>query len=204
MIKSAFVTGVLGFVVTAQLSSQPQSVGRFVGDVVTRWDTTSNKMTLVKDFTYVDPAGVTWDAPEGWQIDGASIPRIAWTVVGDPYSGPYRFASVIHDVACDRKTKPWKDVHRAFYMAMLAGRVSQVQAKIMYAAVYHFGPRWAERVGRVTTPPEPYKLTQADFKQLSKAIAMSHVNNEPSALPSRPGMSLEQIEDFDPRKNQAR
>jgi len=53
---------------------------------------------------------------------------------------------VIHDVACDQQTRPWESAHEAFYWAMRASRVDAIQAKIMYAVVYHFGPRWPRRV----------------------------------------------------------
>ena len=34
-------------------------------------------------------------------MDGASIPRALWTLVGSPYRGDYRRASIVHDQACD-------------------------------------------------------------------------------------------------------
>lgn len=118
--------------------------GTFVGDVVTRWvdGDDGRKMQLEEDFKYIDPAKVEWDAPKGWLVDGASIPQFAWSFIGGPYEGLYRKASVIHDVACDQKKRPWQEVHRAFYNAMLAGGVSEIKAKIMYGAVYLGGPRW--------------------------------------------------------------
>jgi Protein of unknown function (DUF1353) len=55
----------------------------------------------------------------------------------------YRNASVVHDVACDTRDHPWQDVHRMFYEACRAGGVGEQKAKLVYAAVYHFGPKWA-------------------------------------------------------------
>ncbi len=60
-------------------------------------------MKLLYNFTYEDPNGLLWNAPGGSIVDGASIPRIAWKVVGTPFYGKYRDASVIHDVACEDK-----------------------------------------------------------------------------------------------------
>jgi hypothetical protein len=117
-------------------------------------------MTLVQDFAYVDPSGLRWDAPAGAVVDGASIPRMAWSVIGGP-EGLCRKASVIHDVACDRRRQPWEKVHEAFYTAMLAAGVPAVTAKVMYAAVYHFCPRWPLRLGGLLggraagKPPHP-------------------------------------------------
>jgi hypothetical protein len=133
-----------------------QSFGSFIGDVVAKWNDDGRTMTLVEPFAYLDPAGVRWDAPKGATVDGASIPRFAWSIIGGPFEGKYRTASVIHDVACVEKKRPWETVHLAFYTAMRASGVSAIKAKIMYAAVYHFGPRWPlrERIRRTTSITE--------------------------------------------------
>ena len=119
-----------------------QSFGSFIGDVVSKWNSDGRTMTLVEPFAYLDPSGVRWDAPKGATVDGASIPQFAWSIIGGPFEGKYRASSVIHDVACVEKKRPWEAVHHTFYTGMLASGVSTVKAKVMYAAVYHFGPRW--------------------------------------------------------------
>ena len=48
-------------------------------------------------------------------------------------------------MACNKRDRSWQSVHEAFYNAMLASGVEKNKAKIMYAAVYHFGPRWPRR-----------------------------------------------------------
>jgi hypothetical protein len=118
------------------------SVGHFVGVVRTQWNDDGRNMTLLEDFSYIDPDGLEWKAPSGLVTDGASIPQLAWSVVGGPFEGPYRLAAVIHDAACDRKDRSWESTHEMFYRAMLSAHVDEPTAKIMYAAVYHFGPRW--------------------------------------------------------------
>jgi hypothetical protein len=90
----------------------------------------------------VDPKGKKWDAPKGVTVNGASIPQAFWSIIGGPWDGKYREASVIHDYYCDTRSEPWQDVHRTFYTAMRANGVEEVRAKMMYAAVYRFGPRW--------------------------------------------------------------
>jgi len=106
--------------------------------------TDSRRLKLLEDFAYVDPRGRTWFAPKGWDVDGASIPRDFWGVVGGPLEGEYRDASIIHDVACDRRTERWEDVHLAFYEACRCRHLPENKAKLLYAAVYHFGPHWRE------------------------------------------------------------
>jgi hypothetical protein len=122
----------------------------FEGDVRTLWlvedavgdDEADRRMQVLEDFAFVDPNGVRWLAPAGSKIDGASIPRMLWSVAGDPYIGRYRRASVLHDVACDERTRPSKVVHRMFYDAMIADGASEAQAVEFYTAVRLFGPHW--------------------------------------------------------------
>jgi len=122
----------------------------FIGEVRTLWlvegavgdDAPDRRMQLIDDFAFVDPNGVQWLAPAGHVIDGASIPRMLWSIAGDPFIGTYRRASVLHDAACDARTQPSKVVHRMFYDAMIADGTSQTQAIEFYTAVRLFGPHW--------------------------------------------------------------
>jgi hypothetical protein len=100
------------------------------------------KARLLSELTFVHDNWDPWPVPPGTEVDGASIPRPFWTLIGGPFEGRYRNASIVHDHYCDSKARPWRDVHRMFHEAMLAGGVSNAKAKIMYYAVYRFGPRW--------------------------------------------------------------
>ena len=75
--------------------------GRFEGEVVAVWDSSGRNMTLREDFAYIDSMERRWLAPTGTVVDGASIPRLFWTVIGSPFAGKYRNASVVHDIECD-------------------------------------------------------------------------------------------------------
>lgn len=116
--------------------------GKYNGSVKTEWLKDGRGMRLLEAFTYVDPKGVEWTAPTGSVVDGASIPQSAWSVVGGPYEGKYRDASVIHDVACSEKLRSWESVHWAFYCAMRASGVDSALAKFFYWAVYNWVPYW--------------------------------------------------------------
>ncbi|NDC53526.1 MAG: DUF1353 domain-containing protein [Planctomycetia bacterium] len=131
--------------------------GSFDGRVVARWHDDGRDMTLVEPFAYVDAAAVRWIAPAGAVVNGASIPRPFWSLIGGPFEGRFRNASVVHDVACVERTRAWRQVHRMFYEACRCGGVGAVEAKTMYYAVYHFGPRWRLEGGmlRDETPPQP-------------------------------------------------
>ena len=126
--------------------------GSFPHRPETLWLDDGRDMQLLKDFEFIDSKRRIWPAAQGARIDGASIPRVFWTIVGGPYEGQYRNASIVHDVACEEKRDPWQDVHRMFYDGCLAGGVHWFKSLLMYAAVYHFGPRWTP-TGHTIDPP---------------------------------------------------
>ncbi|WP_254509071.1 DUF1353 domain-containing protein [Anatilimnocola floriformis] len=123
-------------------ATAPASFGRFEGAVVASWDDDGRNMTLRESFGYVDAQNRFWQAPAGSVVNGASIPYGFWSIIGGPFEGQYRNASVVHDVGCHEMTATWQDVHRMFYEACRCGGVEESRAKMLYYAVYHFGPRW--------------------------------------------------------------
>lgn len=131
--------------------------GRFEGRVVAEWLDDGRDMRLVESFAYVDAADTHWLAPADAVVNGASIPRAFWSVIGGPFAGRFRNASVVHDVACVEKAQGWREVHRMFYEACRCADAPLIKSKIMYYAVYHFGPRWqpAGLGFRDETPPQP-------------------------------------------------
>ena len=116
--------------------------GYYSGQVEARWENDGRHMTLLSELRYIDPNGVVWIAPAGSVVDGASIPRVLWSLMGGPFDGKYRNASVLHDVAYDQKTRPWTEADRMFYNAMRCSGVSPTEAKTMYYALYRHGRHW--------------------------------------------------------------
>ena len=102
----------------------------------------TSSMTLLSELRYTDPDGVVWIAPEGSVVDGASIPRVLWSLMGGPFDGKYRNASVLHDVSYDQQMRPWKQCDRMFYDAMRCSGVGETEAKTMYYALYRHGRHW--------------------------------------------------------------
>ena len=140
-----------------------EEFGEFKGQVRTEWvqepGNPNRKMKLLESFEYVDPNSTSWLVPKNTVVDGASIPRFFWRVIGSPFVGNYREASVVHDYYCEIENRPWKKVHQMFYFACLAGGVSEVKAKIMYAAVYVGGPRWETRT--ITVQPQSNRTSRS-------------------------------------------
>ena len=105
--------------------------GCFVGNVETRWidsDQDQQRVTdggmkreshrvevLLSPFCFHDHiTGISWKAPAGTYVDGASIPRLFWRII-NPMIGPYRLASVVHDWACQARPYNSEAVHSMFY-----------------------------------------------------------------------------------------
>lgn len=112
--------------------------GFFSEDPKTVWltnpDGADRNMQLLEDFSYTDPKGRVWFAPQGSSINGASIPRPLWSTVGSPYTDDYRRASIVHDVACDTGI-PRKEADVMFFHACRAGGCNAAQARVLYAGV---------------------------------------------------------------------
>src|SRR6266446_3380743 len=95
-------------------------------------------MRLTKAFSFEDPSHKIWLAPKNAVIDGASIPRALWTLVGSPYTGDYRRASIVHDKACDdavNNSTARRAADRMFYHACRAGGCSIEDATLLYVGV---------------------------------------------------------------------
>ncbi len=114
------------------------SNGRFSGNPKSEWITEAGedrRMRLLEEFWYEDAQGNRWSAPVGSLIDGASIPAPLWSVVGSPYTGEYRRASIVHDIACEDPNIPREQADKMFYFACLAGGCPVLQAQLLYAGV---------------------------------------------------------------------
>jgi hypothetical protein len=103
------------------------------------------------EFDFIDPlvpdakkTDKDWPVPVDTTTDGASIPRILWTIIGSPFTGKYVEAAVIHDYYCSKRTEHWRAVHRVFYKAMCVSGVALGEARLLYAGVRFGGRRWSE------------------------------------------------------------
>ena len=108
-------------------------------------------MVLLANFWYDDPAGQRWPAPKGSVVNGASIPAALWSAVGSPYTGAYRRASVVHDVACDAAAQgpdpaeARRAADQMFYHACRAGGCSAFEAERLFIGV-RIGA-WLPKIG---------------------------------------------------------
>jgi hypothetical protein len=136
-------------------------LGRYTGRLILEVLPDGRRMRLVEPFGFMDADGLHWPVPLQTIVDGASIPKPLWSLIGGPFEGKYRDASVVHDYYCDVRSADWRAVHQVFYRAMLVSGVSQQFAKLLYAAVYFAGPKWGETVVqnvRLGSPAVPTKV----------------------------------------------
>jgi hypothetical protein len=145
ILVAAFLTGCAGDKTPAWVRGalkQQNKWGHYSGYVEARWENDGRNMTLLSELRYTDPDGVVWIAPAGSVVDGASIPRSLWSLMGGPFEGRYRNASVLHDVSYDQHTKPWPLCDQMFYNAMRCSGVGAVEAGTMYYGLRKFGRHW--------------------------------------------------------------
>src|SRR6266516_4234625 len=173
-----------------QPASDGPKWGYYTGNPVTRWNPDGLTMTLLSELRYTDPHGIVWVAPAGSTVNGASIPRSLWSLMGGPFEGKYRDASVLHDVSYEQHKRPWQDCDRMFYNAMRCSGVSAVEAKTMFYALYRFGRHWKFPIKR----GKPVKVGGTMVaRAIPRAILVNEVNDARDWI-RRADPSLDQIE----------
>ena len=115
------------------------------------------KRLLNDSLVFVDSKGVEWVAPKGTWTDGASVPRAVLWVTDGRFSEEFLKAAVVHDAYSQEEnetrcpdqyqSRPWRQVHRMFYEAMLADGTPKKRAILMYTVVRLFGPKWNADLG---------------------------------------------------------
>lgn len=113
----------------------------FSDEPETRWLTNAEKpdrnVELLKPFTYWDREGTAWTAKAESEVDGASIPKPLWALVGSPFTGDYRRASIVHDVYCidGQPHSDRRKADRMYYFACRKGGCGFVEALVHYIGV---------------------------------------------------------------------
>jgi hypothetical protein len=191
------------------------SHGQFSGDPRTVWLTdeanADRKMQVIADFWFTDPKGKEWRTPAQYEVDGASIPRALWTVVGSPYTGDYRRASVVHDKACDDAkgdAAARRAADRMFFHACRAGGCSTVEAILLYigvriGALKSVVPAWRDdsldrdrpRLARTA----PQKRLAADYELASREVLDRGETDDPDEVERRTDAALSRISGMDLR-----
>jgi len=183
--------------------------GHFSGDPKTLWLTENGpdrNMKLLEQFVFTDPDNEEWVAPLGAVVDGASIPRALWTVVGSPYTGDYRRASIVHDVACEAAggdAAARRKADRMIYHACIAGGCSVEQATVIYlgvriGAAASTTPQWtaslavSETGPRVATTATEQKM-EYDFRRAAEMVLSAGGVDDIDEIESRTDRALAEV-----------
>ncbi len=150
--------------------------GYFGGEVDARWEDDGRTMVTLSELRYTDPYGEVWIAPAGSKVDGASIPRAFWSIIGAPFEGKYRKASVLHDVAYDEQKRSWEDADRMFYNAMRASGVGALTAKTMYYVLVRHGRHWKHRQA-LPVDSDPARRTEVNPGEMDEIKAWIRSND---------------------------
>lgn len=163
------------------------SNGVFSGNPRTEWlaeAKADRNMRMLEDFWYDDPMGRRWIAKAGSVVNGASIPEPLWSSVGSPYTGDYRRASIVHDVACATPEVVRREADEMFYWACLAGGCSPAQAKVLYLGV-RIGS-WASRAGVFTLADTPARPRLANDNSRAELLVQAKYTLVADKLGSTP------------------
>jgi len=173
----------------------------FSGDPRTLWIASplddDRKMELIDEFWFDDRSGHRWTTPAGYRVDGASIPRALWTLIGSPYTGQYRRASIVHDKACDDAVghpDQRRAADRMFYEACRAGGCSKSEAAILYAGV-RIGGTWSQIAPTLTesvqldgpriSPAPSERSVVAEFQYMADQILRQGETDDPVEVERR-------------------
>jgi hypothetical protein len=184
--------------------------GHFSGDPKTLWQTEEGEdrhMTLLEDFWFSDPAGRRWPAERDYdRMDGASIPRPLWSLIGSPYTGDYRRASIVHDKACEGSPSQAerRAADRMFYHACRTGGCSVWEATLLYIGVRigaWVGARAGAQALRGAAELGPrIRLTAAelrlieDFQLAVELVAREGLTDDPADLERSTDRALADVE----------
>ena len=181
----------------------------FSGDPKTLWIASvadsDRRMKLLEDFWFQDRHGDTWSVDAEYVIDGASIPRALWTLVGSPYTGQYRRASVVHDKACDDAAgneDARRRADRMFFEACRAGGCGWFEAMILYAGV-RIGAAWStmapellaqSRKEGATLVRPPYEQNMiAEYQYLAERITRAGPTDDAKEVEKRADASQAEL-----------
>lgn len=115
-------------------------MGKFSGYPLTRWKD-HRIMILEEPFSFTDDDGKEWIVPKYAELNGATIPRPFWTMVGAPFVGAYRMSSIVHDYYVGEGINPdvspaaRKRADKMFYQACRTEGCSPRFAAFLYAGV---------------------------------------------------------------------
>ena len=93
---------------------------------------------LLEDVT-VEALGYRIRVKKGFDFNGASIPQALWSVYGNPLSGKFRIAALVHDALYASQKLPREVADAIFLDLMKQHEVGYMKRQTMYYAVRSAG-----------------------------------------------------------------
>ena len=115
---------------------------RWESEIDVRFLEDGHLVEVLDSVVFIDSRGFDWRVFAGTKVDGSSIPRLLRSIVGTPFVGKHRKASVPHDLYCRIRTQPCSFTHYMYYEACIVSGCSGSEARRKYWAIRRFGPRW--------------------------------------------------------------
>ncbi|MBB3697092.1 DUF1353 domain-containing protein [Flammeovirga yaeyamensis] len=146
---------------------------KFSGYPITKWKDDDCQMVLLDDLSFTDHDQKVWNVPLGAEINGASIPSSLWNIVGSPFVGKYRRASVVHDYFAGEGHNPnvsyqeRREADKMFYEACRTDGCSWKCAALLYLGV-SIGSWWSRKGISTTHETECFSSFQTDQDALIK------------------------------------
>ena len=104
------------------------------------------KVNIIKEDTFilledvkVSSLGYTITVKKGFDFDGASINKSLWSIIGNPLTGDYKIAALIHDALYASQELPKELCDNVFLEIMRLHGVGYIKRYSMYNAVKLFG-----------------------------------------------------------------
>jgi len=174
-------------------SADGQSLGKKAAGRIPRFETRPEKietvdqtqyMVLKDEFAFIDSTNTRWVAPAGTKTDGASIPTLFLSFLGDRFDPRYRAAAIVHDAYCQEinksgasfHTRKWRATHKMYYEACVEGGTDSRTAQLMLAAIWLGGPRWSDDVHSLKAVPQ--QLLKDEFDKCKEWLDRSERSNE--------------------------
>lgn len=131
----------------------PQAEIRFIND---------REAVLTKDLVICFD-GLQFTIKKGYKTDGASIPRIFWSI-GSPYAGKTLSPSIFHDMMYESELYSRTCADNNFLFLMRKNGVSWIKRVTYWSAVRLFG--WAARLGHTVGSVENAR----QYLQIKKVV----------------------------------
>ena len=118
-------------------------------------DIVDDNVFILFEDVVVESLGYNITVKKGFDFDGASIPQSLWSVYGNPLSGKFRIAALVHDALYASQKVPRELADDIFLDLMKQHRVGYMKRQTMYYAVRSVG--WHVWKGHEETEVKKYK-----------------------------------------------